>query len=105
MKKIFLSISLLLVISSCAITSNEVTVGFISDIKDRAPLNVVDNSINASKKGEACVFSYVGLITKGDSSIETAKEKGQIKKISHIDRSFKGIGFIYQKGCTIVHGN
>lgn len=95
----------MLVISSCAITSNEVSVGLISDIKDRAPFNVIDNSVSTTKKGESCVVSYVGLITKGDSSIESAKEKGQIKKISHIDRSFKGIGFIYQKGCTIVHGN
>lgn len=105
MKKIVSSIVLLLLISSCAVTSNEVTVGFVSDIKDRAIYGEVDNAVPASKKGEACVTSILGLVSSGDSSIEKAKEVGQIKKVSHIDRSLKGVGFFYQKGCTIVHGN
>jgi hypothetical protein len=38
-------------------------------------------------------------------SVEEAKEVAQIKKVTHVDRSYEGIGFIYQKGCTVVHGN
>lgn len=98
-------LSLIVLLSSCARTSNETTVGFYSKIKDRAPSQNIDNSVPNSKKGEACVESYVGLVTTGDSSIEKAKEVAQIKKVTHIDRSFEGFGYIYQKGCTIVHGN
>ena len=106
MKKLSLiCLSLIVLLSSCARTSNEVSVGFISNIKDRAPSQAIDNSIPNTKKGEACVKSYFGLLTIGDSSIDQAKEVSQIKKVTHVDRSYEGIGFIYQKGCTIVHGN
>ena len=106
MKKLSLiCLSLIALLSSCAVTSNETTVGFYSKIKDRAPLQNVDNSVPANKKGSACVESYLGLYTVGDSSVEKAKEVAQIKKVTHIDRSIEGFGYIYQKGCTIVHGN
>lgn len=105
MKKIFSLIILAIAVSSCAITSNETAVGFYSKIKDRAPYQNIDNSIPANKKGSACVESYLGLYTVGDSSLEKAKEVAQIKKVTHIDRSLEGFGYIYQKGCTIVHGN
>ena len=106
MKKLSLiCLSLIVLLSSCAVTSNEVSVGFYSKIKDRAPSQNIDNSVPNTKKGEACVKSYLGLYTVGDSSVEKAKEVAQIKKVTHIDRSFEGIGFIYQEGCTIVHGN
>ena len=105
MKKILSLIVMAIFVSSCAITSNETHVGFYSKIKDRAPSHNIDNSIPANKKGEACVESYLGLFSKGDSSIEKAKQVAQIKKVSHIDRSIEGFGYIYQKGCTIVHGN
>ena len=105
MKKILLLIAISILASSCAVTSNEVSVGFYSKIKDRAPSQNIDNSVPNTKKGEACVKSYLGLYTVGDSSIENAKEVAKIKKVTHIDRSFEGFGFIYQEGCTIVHGN
>lgn len=105
--KIFslICLSLVVLLSSCAVTSNETNVGFYSKIKDRAPLQNIDNSVPANKKGEACVESFLGLFTTGDSSLEKAKEVAQIKKVTHIDRSIEGFGYIYQKGCTIVHGN
>ena len=106
MKKLSLiCLSLAVLLSSCARTSNEVNVGFYSKIKDRAPAQNIDNSVADNKKGEACVKSYLGLYTVGDSSVEKAKEVAQIKKVTHIDRSLEGFGYIYQKGCTIVHGN
>ncbi len=106
MKKLSLiCLSLIALLSSCAITSNEVHVGFYSKIKDRAPSHNIDNSVSSTKKGEACIESYLGLYSVGDSSIEKAKQVAQIKKVTHIDRSLEGLGYIYQKGCTIVHGN
>ena len=106
MKKLSLIfLSLIVLLSSCARTSNEVAVGFYSKIKDRAPSQNIDNSVPDNKKGEACVESFIGLFSIGDSSIEKAKELAQIKKVTHIDRSLEGFGYIYQKGCTIVHGN
>jgi hypothetical protein len=106
MKKLSLiCISLIVLLSSCARTSNDVAVGFYSKIKDRAPSQNIDNSVSSTKKGEACVESYLGLYSAGDSSVEKAKEVAQIKKVTHIDRSLEGFGYIYQKGCTIVHGN
>ena len=105
MKKTFALLSLILFVSSCAITSNQVRVGLVSNFKDRAELANVDNSVAAVKKGSACVESIFGLYTSGDSSIEKAKQNGKITKITNVDSEFSGFGFLYQKGCTVVYGN
>ena len=109
MKKIFLAISLLFVIASCTATSNGVQSGLIyTEWKDRDPISRVDNSVNPTKSGKACVKNYFGVIATGDSSIETAKKNGSITKVSYVDRSFQGLNLyipIFAEGCTIVNGN
>ena len=109
MKKILLLIALSIVVSSCAQTSNGVSSGLIyTSWKDRDPISRIDNSVQVNKSGKACVKLLAGLISTGDSSIETAKKNGGISKVSYVDRSLEAFNIyipIFQEGCTIVHGN
>lgn len=109
MKKILSLIALSIVVSSCAQTSNGVSSGLIyTSWKDRDPISRIDNSVQANKSGKACVKLLAGLISTGDSSIETAKKNGGISKVSYVDRSLEAFNVyipIFQEGCTIVHGN
>ena len=61
-----------------------------------------------TKTGQACVTSYLGLVSQGDASIKTAAESapnGGITKISAVDYRNSNLGgFIVMETCTIVHG-
>lgn len=58
-----------------------------------------------TKKGEACSHSVLWLVAFGDSSIEAAKEAGQITKVGAIDHQVLGVlGFVYHRHCTVVSG-
>jgi hypothetical protein len=106
MKK-YISIALLsLFVVSCAQTSNGVNAGFIyNSWKDRDPISRVDNSIAASRSGQACVHNVLGLVATGDSSIDSAKKNGNITKVTHVDRNFMSVLGFYAEGCTVVYGN
>lgn len=99
---------MLALLSSCAVTSNGITSGVYTSWKDRDPVTRVDNSVKDTKTGKACVSTILGLVVKGDSSLETAKKNGGITKVAYVDRTFEGVQIyipIYQKGCTVVRGS
>ncbi len=61
-----------------------------------------------SKTGQACITSYLGLVSQGDASIKTAAASapnGGITKISAIDYKNNNLGgFVVMETCTIVYG-
>lgn len=109
MKKLLVYTALLSFMASCAQTSNGVNSGFIyTSWKDRDPISRVDNSVQPTKSGKACVKSTLGVVSTGDSSIDTAKKNGGISKVAFVDRTFEAFNLyipIFQKGCTVVYGN
>lgn len=58
----------------------------------------------ATKKGEACQTSVLGLVASGDASIDTAKKNGSITEVSSVDASSTSVLFFYNTFCTIVTG-
>ena len=62
-------------------------------------------STAASKKGEACLNSVLGLVASGDASIEEAKKNGNITEVATVNAHSFSVLFIYNKYCTIVTGN
>jgi len=81
MKKLFVSIALLMLVASCAQTSNGVSSGALyTSWKDRDPISRVDNSVQPTKFGKACVKTMLGLVSTGDSSIDTAKRMAEFLK-------------------------
>lgn len=74
-------------------------------IRTNAKFPVTATTAQGSKKGKACVMNYLGLIEKGDASIEAAKENGGITAVATVDSQVKSLLFFYGEYCTIVTGN
>ncbi len=61
-------------------------------------------STAATKTGQACTNSVLGLVASGDASIEQAKKNGNITEVSTVNASSFSLLFFYNKYCTIVTG-
>jgi hypothetical protein len=63
-----------------------------------------ENAFEATKKGEACAVSILGLIASGDASIVAAKADGKIREVATVDHKSTSVLGIYASFCTIVTG-
>lgn len=109
MKNIITSSFLLLLLSSCAsFTSTGMQQSFLyNNVKDNSLQGraVIDNSVRSLKTGKSCTKNILALASFGDSSIDAAKRSAGITRVSHYEREVMTVlAFIYNKGCTIVHG-
>ena len=64
----------------------------------------IGNGEAATKTGEACASSILGLVATGDASVSAAKAEGGIKEVSHVDHDVFSVLGIYATTCTIVVG-
>ena len=104
MKKALILILSTLVLTSCGgQTRSGVTAGLVSSWKDTIS-GVSDNSVTVEKRGEACSTNILGIVASGDSSVETAKRNGGVKKVAFADTTYLSVLGLYQKGCTVVKG-
>jgi hypothetical protein len=87
-------------LTGCAST---VPVGaIITDVN----LPIVATAVNSAgtKVGEASCVSYVGMVAKGDCSIEAAKKNGNITTVTSVDWHYDTILGIINNYKVIVHG-
>lgn len=64
------------------------------------------NYQNADLNGKACSYSILWLVSFGDSTLKTAKQKGQITRIKSVEHEVMAIlGFVFHRHCTIVTGS
>lgn len=69
------------------------------------PIAVLDQEAPNVRTGEACSTGILGLISSGNSSINTAKTNVGITKITTVEQRFTQYLFgTYSKFCTIVSG-
>jgi hypothetical protein len=68
-------------------------------------MGVDAHTADASKEGKACMESYIGLIARGDASVETAMENGGITEVASVDYTVDNVLGIYGKYCTVVRGD
>ena len=64
-----------------------------------------DGKVSSAKTGKGTQSSILGIINGGDSSIEAARNQGEINKISHIDYHASHILGIIGDCTTIVYGD
>lgn len=102
MKKIYV-LTLLLFLSACTTAPFSPPQTFLyTDIK--APLSLeFDKTELGPKQGTASTYSFFGLVSAGDASIQQAARNGQIKKVTHAD--YEHFNFLFfQKTSVIVYG-
>ena len=58
----------------------------------------------ATKRGEACMTNFLGLVATGDASIDSAKKAGNITRIASVESSHARVLGYYARFCTVVIG-
>lgn len=99
-KNIFAAITVSIVLGGCATGPSPVGVGLITDVKGP----IMATEMTGSKSGTACATTMLGLINKGDASIEAAKKAGGISVVASVDYHTKGFYPFAGKTCVIVTG-
>ena len=87
-------------LSGCANGLSPVGVGLITDVK--GPITAT--TAQGGKQGTSCATTIIGLINKGDASIEAAKANGSISTVATADYHTKGFYPFYGKTCVNVTG-
>ena len=95
----FLAFSLLLM--GCSTTTYPLIGLLYSGVTGGVAVGPAEKS---TQSGEACAHAILGMVAFGDASIEKAKMKGQITKISNVDFDSMNILGVYGHYCTIVRG-
>ena len=83
------------------------TGAIVTDVKcPAANLAVaVDPAAKSTKVGEATMSSLLGILAKGDNSVNAAMVDGKITKVHHVDQHVLSYVFgIYIESTTVVHG-
>jgi hypothetical protein len=97
----FFTLSMLLLALNCA------TPGFGPDgaLFTSAKIGTYGTGKPASRTGEACASSILGLVAIGDASVEAAKSQGGINDVSYVDYQIFSVLGLYARLCTVVRGN
>lgn len=88
----------------CA-TAKKPVAGFVfTGIQSADDTNEASFAKQKIKSARACARSYLGLVARGDASIERAKKAADIKKVIELEyQTFSVLG-LYAKYCTVVRG-
>ena len=103
MKKV-LGLATLLAITGCSTYSTGMSYAAINLGKDKAYFTQIDNTVKAKKEGKSCAYNILWILSWGDSSIDAAKQDGNIEKVANVDRELINVGYFFAKGCTIIQG-
>lgn len=93
MKKIILSLAVVLSLSACTSAPFMPSQGIVYS-NTKAPLSLeYKNTDLGNKVGKASTSSILGLFAFGDASTHTAARDGRIKTIKHTDYEFTNVLF------------
>lgn len=89
-------------LAACAIMPSDA--GGVFLVNKTTNSGMATSATMPTRVGRACVENILGLVAIGDSSIETAKKNGGIKKVVSVDYEVDQV-VVYGKRCTVVRGN
>ena len=105
MKKgtVLVLLSSLLVFSACATNASRTGSGLLFDSFQES--GTATTATSTDKSGSACSYNILGLFSVGDSSVDRAKYKGNVKSVSSVDYEYLNILHLFASVCTIVKGS
>lgn len=93
------------VLGGCAAGPGHVPNGFFFT-STKGPGDTGYRKAKAAKTGQSCGSNILGVVGLGDTSIDSAKKAGGIKKVATVDfETFSVLGAMYTKVCTNVTGD
>ena len=101
MKKLFIIAALLL--PSCAFVPSNTGYGILGNTKE--PIMVTSNMSRGRtmKTSKVCGNNFLGIVSVGDISVETAMQKRGIKEIVVVEKEIKRY-FVITEVCVVVKG-
>ncbi|KWT81407.1 TRL domain-containing protein [Candidatus Magnetominusculus xianensis] len=63
------------------------------------------SALTGFKEGQACIYSFFGMVTVGDAGIEAAMRNGGIKDVFTIDSASQSFFGTYTRQCTVIIGS
>jgi len=104
-KRFSLLAAILVVIGlqGCAVGRAPVTGFLFSNVS--GPIIATANPDKPTKVGKSSAKSVLGLIARGDASIEAAMKNGGITKIHHVDYKTTVLFGVLAQTTTIVYGD
>jgi len=107
MKKLFVCLLILPILSACGLSSTKAGFTAIySDVKKTDDVVKIDSSsfTRGTKEGKACGINVLYVVALGDMTIDAAKKDGNISNITSVYTETKN-RIIMSEVCTIVRGN
>lgn len=95
-------IAAVVALNGCAVVASPVGNGALFTSM-KGPIMATDATA-ASKSGEACAQSILGIVVSGDASIASAKKAAGITKLATADHSSTAFLGLYSQFCTQVTG-
>ncbi|GJL52337.1 TRL domain-containing protein [Candidatus Nitrospira salsa] len=78
--------------------------GIYSDVKGGT--QVLDNGATPTKTGKSCSNQILGIVAKGDNTVEAAMADGGMNKLVYVTYELKHIVWgVYTQLCTVARGN
>ena len=106
MKKL-LSLSAIILLSACALTSIKTgQVALVTKDYKENPKEVQYTNLpaNGTKTGRACAMNILGVFATGDMTVEAAKRNGGISHITSVTQEVNNL-IVMSEVCTVVKGN
>lgn len=100
-KMFAMTLSAVALMSSCATVKSPLSGIWYTDVK--APVAVTGNS-TSTKVGSSEATSILGIVAKGDASIDAAAKSAGITKIHHVDEQSTSILGFFAKYKVFVYG-
>lgn len=100
LKKIVFAVVISSALVGCARGLSPVGVGLFTDVKGP----ILATTSTGTKTGTACATTTLGLVNKGDASIEAAKKAGGISVVASADYHTKGTYPFVGETCVTVTG-
>lgn len=89
--------------TGCATVGSRAGAGMLyTNVKDYTNVEYINGG--TSKVGKACGNNILGLVVTGDMSLDSAKKKAGITKVSSVDYEGNSILGLYNTVCLVVHG-
>ncbi|MDD2840085.1 MAG: TRL domain-containing protein [Rickettsiales bacterium] len=107
MKKLFATLLVAMVLSSCALSPTKVgRTALVSNVSFTDSVVNIDNVnfSNGTKEGKACGKNILWLYATGDMSVESAKKNGRIMNITSVTSEVNNM-ILMSEICTVVRGN
>lgn len=92
-----------LLVSGCATTGWRSRAG-IGYYGQATRVSVAAAEIPGSKRGDACAYNILSLVSIGDASIVKAKENGSIKRVATLDFDYVNLFWSVGRFCAVITG-